>query len=384
MPKVSQRGFAHIVLVVILVLGLIAGTYLVQQRTNFLPQAAKNKELSKNQLKKKIKKETLVKYIEAKSKVVKAKKEADEFTLIEGASEMTSSMAEFEDDVNKLVKKHKGKSKNKNLKKLEDFSKKANKEAKVALLLTKKVKNKNKFDEVIRKVKDKRNKLTEEIEYQINQKDLKDIEISLEEAEEYSIQEGIITAQKELSFENSFTFNTLINKFLPRALAAESKGKDAKVNEAKEDLDKAKADREKTKENLSRAQNTGIDISRTLADRLSDANSEVNQAAYDYGYELGISLGSTEAIDEQLSGYELEGATEVQNQEIEGLKAARKEVAAQEEKDAAAAAGAPPADGPPAAPGVEAPAEEAVDGTDNQGQSTGTEGQDQGPGGGGD
>ncbi len=40
MPRLSQNGFAHILLMITLLAGLIVGVYLVQQQTNLLPKAA--------------------------------------------------------------------------------------------------------------------------------------------------------------------------------------------------------------------------------------------------------------------------------------------------------------------------------------------------------
>lgn len=378
MPKITQKGFSSIVLIFILLAGLAAGIYLVQQRTNFLPQAAKNKstsEISKKDFKKKIKKMSIEKYSEAKKKFLKAKDEQKEAEQIEGGSEMVVSAKQYENDVNDLKKNSKNNKNKKLLDNLDKYNKKVQKEIRIALAHNRKIKDGKKYDQAIEKFRNKKQELLALQDTQLEKGDIKEAKLTSDDLLEQSINEGLTVAQKESATKPKLSLmENLFNIFIPNSFAApgiHASEEETKAKEAEEKLNKLKGQLDRIEDLISAVTTNGVTPFGPIKNRQREVKQEILEAAYEYGYALGMSLSIAE-IDAELANIELDRATPEERELAAGLQKAKAEKEAAE----AAAAGAPPADAPAAAPeGAEPPAGDTFGGQQDSadGQSTGSD-----------
>lgn len=331
MPRLNQQGVVSFLTLLILLGGIVAGTYLVQQRTNLFPQAAKKKfsQVDKNQ--KQNKDSDVTKKIKtANKKILKAVNTKDDDLFIAATAESTSANAQLNIEI---LKAEKGSKNKKQLRKLQELKQKSDKQMKIVQKHVFKIKDKQKFEKNAQKIKAQREKDLQNFDEALTSFDLQVINFTSQKALESSILAGVADAQKDLKnkyskasrYEHSLA--KLIHLLLPTIYASSEDAKRS-LRTKEEAMYQANDNQEvaydKIEGKVGRGKHFGPN-NQNFQD-YNIKSHEAYQAGYDYGYAYGEVNGieaakaRASALEEtaQINGREL---TAAEKGELDGLAA---------------------------------------------------------------
>lgn len=327
MPGLDQKGIVSLLVILILLCGVVAGVYLVQQRTNLFPQAAKKSSYdttqSDNSKSIKIKSDAVKRIKEANDKLLKSIKDKNDELFIAGSVELSKAHIYLKGELRDLKKSKKDTSK---LKKLQEIDKRTSKTVLVAYKYIQGLKDKTKVEKFASETKQNKEKSIKDFESLLKTQNYKSLPEADKKALDASINSGIAdaqkdTAKKKLSKKTNSLVLAVINKLTGKVYAQQN----SDITQAQQDYFRAT---QKYIEATNRQELAYLDIegrnlplTDPLVGEYFDRSSEAYQAGYDVGYAYGETYG-LQAAQEQAAQLESQNElTQAQIGVLAGLNA---------------------------------------------------------------